>query len=461
MIARRMQLLVTSVAIFLCAFGVAAQQCTKEDTTQTCWDRINPTLKAETEKAVAKTNTGTPTATTSATANALRDFLSVFAAGIDTGGVTENGTSVTLDWNKDERLKFQTVFSDPTLAKDVQTPLASNADAAKSKLSNFDDATMLIAYSPVTNFLGRSIARHTDLLNNIERADEIESAKKNQIVAELWVKSGLTSFGNDTRFDTIANIDARAQLISAVEGAATAYHSAVTSSSSVVKALTQLINNQPQAYAQGSYHARDALIGQDEWSLKGTYEYSQKSLNAALGDKKTVHCDEVATGKANKAQATSCAEELIKFAAGKSASRSDQSDSADPATQPDAGDRYAFAIEYKRAGKESVDLSTYKIATPVLRPGTHSIVYSITYGHPLSGSTLKDARFDVAINYDNVSGDPKKTDRLVASVTYSHKVSDKLTPLLSLTYANHADYLPQTDHKLGVHFGLSYKIPSK
>ncbi|MGH9421815.1 MAG: hypothetical protein ACRD3J_17695, partial [Thermoanaerobaculia bacterium] len=60
----------------------------------------------------------------------------------------------------------------------------------------------------------------------------------------------------------------------------------------------------------------------------------------------------------------------------------------------------------------------------------------------------------------NISNDPSKKDQFVASLTFSQKVSDTLTMPLSIVYANHADYLPQTDKRLGVHFGVSYKVPN-
>jgi hypothetical protein len=33
-----------------------------------------------------------------------------------------------------------------------------------------------------------------------------------------------------------------------------------------------------------------------------------------------------------------------------------------------------------------------------------------------------------------------------------------MTLPLSITYANHTQYIPQTDRRVGIHFGVSYKI---
>lgn len=446
---RQVPLLFTTIAILFCAFGAAAQECTKYDTPEACWLRFNVPVSDQTKQKVEATNTGTPTATTAAAATALQDFLSFFSAGVDTGTVTENGTSVTLDWNvpfafaKYDRLKFQTVFSDPALAKDVQTPLGTSADTAKSKLTNFDDATTLVAYNPVTVWLGRSVAPHRDFINALEFGNGEAAAQANQEVGQIISDFGL-AFVKDKKFtDQIADTVTLEKVLKAWVAAAKAHKDAVADSSAIVKALTQLINNQPQAYVEGKYHYRNELIGPDEWSLKGSFEASPKSLNRFLRD----HGGDCgSSGKTAVPNVEKCKSDLEKAVGG------------DPSTQPDANDRFVVAFEYRQAKTESVDLSDFKIATPVARPGTHSLVYSVKYGHPLTGGTMKNARVDLAVNYDNVSNDPKKKDRFVASLTFSQKISDHMTPLLGLTYANHADYLTQADRKLGVHFGLSYKI---
>ena len=459
--ARRL-LLVSAALLLPLASSVAGQQCSPEDTTVTCWTKYN-LITAKTAQAVAATNTGTPTATTLATATALSDFLSFFAAGVETGKVTENGTSVTLDWNipfpfveDNDRIKLQALFSDPGLAEDVQTPLGSKATAAKDKLTNFDDITTLVSYSPVNHWLGRSIAPHVEFLKDLEKVIDVEfdvaaiAAKLGATLKKLKkLKTVPPDFDHTYKFSTITDAAAQKAVIELVEGAAAAEKEAAARSSYIVKALTRLINNQPQAYVSGTYHYRNPLVGPDEWTVKATFELAPKSLNRFLRGSADVCGDPTVKGDPIK-DADACATRLVSFAA-----------VDDPAKQPNATDRLSFSIEYKHAKGESVDLSDFMIATPVDRHATHSLVYSLTYGHPLTGTVLKDARVDVAVNYQDISNDPKKKDRFVASLTFSQKISDTMTLPLSLTYANHTEYLPQTDRRLGVHFGISYKIPDR
>ena len=452
---RAIKSLAASLLMMAVAASAIAQQCTPDDTLLVCWRKFN-SVAAKTAQSVATTNTGTPSATTQAAATALRDFQSFFSAGLDAGTVVENATSVTLDWNipfpfveDNDRIKLQSFFTDPWLAADVSTRLGSGASTAKSQLTNFDDVVTLISYSPVNQHFGRSIAPHIDFLRYLETASS-DPAAQLQKIGQLLADVPQTIL-EGSKFSAITDPSQQAAVIAKVEAAASAEQKSSTRSTAIVKALTQVINNQPQVYAGGTYHYRNALVGPDEVSVKGTFELSPKSLNRFLRANDSV-CDpakNTTSGKVNAANASSCTSRLVAFAGA--------------ASQANAGDRLAFAIEYKRARGESVDLSKFMVVppnTPVVRPETKSLIYSLTYGRPLTNAKIKDARFDLAVNYTNISNDPTMKDRFVATLTFSQKVSDTMTLPLSLTYANHTQYLPQTDRRVGVHFGVSYKIPN-
>jgi hypothetical protein len=445
---------VFSLLMMVVASSAIAQQCTPDDTLLICWRKYN-SLAAKTAQYVATTNTGTPSATTQAAATALRDFQSFFSAGFDAGTIIENATSVTLDWNipfpfveNDDRVKVQTFFTDPSLAADVATPLGSYSPTAKSQLTNFDDVTTLISYSPVNQHFGRSIAPHIDFLRYLEASANSDPAAELAKIGQLLADVPQTILAG-SKFSEISDPAQQAAVIAQVEAAASAEAKSATRTTAIVKALTKVINNQPQAYAGGTYHYRNALVGPDEMSVKGTFELSPKSLNRFLKSNDSV-CDpakNTTSGKASAANAAACVSRLVAF--------------SDAASQASAGDRLAFAIEYKRARGESVDISKFMVAppnTPVVRPETTSFIYSLTYGHPLTNAKIKDVRVDVAVNYTNISNDPTMKDRFVASVTFSQKVSDTMTLPLSITYANHTQYIPQTDRRVGIHFGVSYKI---
>ena len=443
--SRRLVPAAAIVLLFSVAQHARAQKCTPNDTPLTCYQIYNPPLSVATAQEVGTTNTGSPTAGSQATAAALRDFLSLFAAGVDVGKVSENGTTVILDWNlpfpfveEYDRVKLQTLFTDSELAADVQTALGANASTAKSKLTNFDDITAQGSYSPVNRYLGRSLAPHAKLLDRLN-ATVGNTAVLAREVGRVIIKYNLTTFNQDTKFETIPDPTAQKEMLQTVETLASAEQAASGRSTQIVKALTKVLNNQPQAFVTAAYHYRNSLIGQDEISAKATYEMSPQSLNRFLAR----------NGDTCEKSAATCADRLIAFAGAQ-----------DPATQPDTSDRLSFAIEYKQARRDTVDLSQYSVTTPIVRPSTHSVISTLTWGRPLTGTKLRDVRVDVAASYENISNDPTKKDRLVASLTLSQKISDTMTLPLSLTYANHTQYVPQTDKRLGIHFGISYKIPN-
>jgi hypothetical protein len=177
-------------------------------------------------------------------------------------------------------------------------------------------------------------------------------------------------------------------------------------------------------------------------SFKGTLEISPNSLTRFRRN----NADVCGAAGATVPSPDACSDRLTGF-------------TATHGTAP-ASDRLSFAIEYGQSRAETVDLSTYGVTTPIARNSVHSLVYSLSWGRPLPDTRLKDTRIDAAVNYENISNDPTKKDRFIASLTWSQKLSDTMTLPLSITYANHAKYLTDPDRKLGVHFGINYKIPS-
>src|SRR5262249_48116528 len=109
-----MKRVITTLGIALSAAALSAQtspSCTATDTPASCFAKFISQEKAasDTKKEVATANTGATTLS-SPSSTALKDFLSFFAASVDSATVSEKGNALTLDWNlpfpvvnKDER----------------------------------------------------------------------------------------------------------------------------------------------------------------------------------------------------------------------------------------------------------------------------------------------------------------------------------------------------------------------
>jgi hypothetical protein len=144
-----------------------------------------------------------------------------------------------------------------------------------------------------------------------------------------------------------------------------------------------------------------------------------------------------------------------------------------------SSDRFSLAIQYDRTDATAVDLPQYTVNYTV--PSGHKFTYSVIYGRPMSVRQPADGRVDFSVNYEDtkvVKAEdvvslsrrvPLDTaaattvpprDRLVASVTFTQKLSDTMSIPVSLIYANHAQFLSNVDKKLNVHFGLIYKLPT-
>ena len=84
------------------------------------------------------------------------------------------------------------------------------------------------------------------------------------------------------------------------------------------------------------------------------------------------------------------------------------------------------------------------------------------------GDVVVHPRFHLSWEYIDVSDDPMRQDRMVAIATYEIPVPEGTwvpwpagTSIpLSLSYANHSEFLGEPDEQLSAHFGISYKLPT-
>lgn len=428
--------------------------CDQTDTPLSCWLKFNPELpddakaaanKAKqdaTKNAVAEANTGN-TAVTSTTATALKDFLSVFAASVDSAAVSEKGNAVTFDWNlpfpsADQRfVKLQSVFTKPQISDSVSKALVNNADAVKQLndgLSNTDDVAASLTYTPLNERYGRSITPHLPMYRALQSGIDV-ALKKEQDKARRRLEIAFPAA--DKGFSAIPEAE-RAAAIATFQAAAEAAQSTLQQTDALVMAFARLLNNQPQIYGSVIYHDRKDIVGPSTVSGKVTYEIGTRNLNAFRAEN---HDCEKATIAAN---AVTCLAKLKAFA---------------KPGDVDSAPRLALSLEYQQSRAGRVDLSEFHVTDPVTSPHSHSLIGTATYGRSITAAAGRDGRIDVTASYQNVSNDPTKKDRFVGSVTYTQKITDTMSLPFSLIYANHSQFLSDVDRKLNVHFGISYKLP--
>lgn len=200
--------------------------------------------------------------------------------------------------------------------------------------------------------------------------------------------------------------------------------------------LAKLIGNQPQWTLALVGKRRDVLSGPNEQGLELVYERGRVNLNA-------LH--------ARCKRDTKCIAETIsdKFA-------SDSFKFTLGATQTE---HYELAALPAGASEETVEFTALDL--PRVRKYLAAMQYGFDVGN--AGFTEDPIRFDMSAKWEQRSGNPEEEfdTRFVAAATLSIPIGEQVTLPLTLSYANHEDLLENQQKSLGVHFGLTYRLPFK
>jgi hypothetical protein len=454
------------------ALGAAAQQqqqaptCTAADTPVSCWNKFVPTVapsdtpattQDQVQDDVTTANTGV-TNLVSPSGSALKDFLSVFSASLESSTVTNNGNTVTLDTNLPapingdrHKIKLQVVITTAELDSQIVSALGSNSTqitALEDELSSTDDVTASLSYNPSATFVGRSIVPHGDFFDALVAAAFPTQATLDQARRTAIRKANITTETVGQPFSSIADPDVRAETIQAFQASASAIGNALKSTDTMRDAFALLLSNQPQAFLSGLYHYRSELVGPDEYSVKATYEMSSRNLRSFYRLYKNctpgAFRNDIAAAD-RTATAADCLTKMQQYAA--------------PLANMESGTRLAVSLDYDKSQARTYTLPE-NLGT-VTNAESHSTKATLTLGFvPMGRASGSTGRLDFSASYEDVSGDPLKDDRFVASATYTQKINDTLSIPISLVYANHDQYLSNVNEKLNAHFGLIYKLPT-
>lgn len=454
----------TKVIAALIALTLASSvygQCVPTDTPAQCWQRS----VAAPEAIVAAANAGV-TSQVSPTASAMQDFLSMLSASLQSSSLTSNGNALTFDWNpaigKYQPLKIEAVFNQPTLSAAATTAFGTNAaglSTVKDSLTNTDDVTGSLTYSPATTRVGRSIEPHRAFFATLLSSAFTSSPEADDALIQALQAAGITTatFGQPINVSVTDPVKQK-DLIAKLEASAKAQQQSLSSIDRLSRSFAKLLNNQPQPYISLQYHERNELVGPSETVLKATYELGFLNLNSFMKDYRA-QCDPLILAQNNDPTAIQKCIGLLEAYAGN--------------TGPDdggGGGRIAFSLEYHDSQAVNVDLTQYSVKYDI--DSGRSLVGSLTGGWIVAPRpNRKSGRIDLSVSYEDIRNAAVLTgvtpppadvqDRLVASVTYTQKITDTISFPVSLVYANHAAYLSNVDRKLNAHFGLQYKLPTQ
>ena len=424
-----------------------------------------------------------------------RDLLSLFAAALQSYSAS-GGQALTFDYKipglgKSLAANAQLVLRQPQLNEKFLEQYADQADVVKNlenELSYGDDLAFTLTIGPTAKKAEEKIqkafqtaatpvliARTVDVAEARPEIAVARSMRAPATVADVQVRRqtavarsmaavGLTvedvpaGFGY---FDAVLRREPAAAPMARptdaasrgrVEAAMPMLREIAISSTEIAEELADdiavLAANQSKFTLDASYRDRQEAIGPKEWFVKTTYEWG------------------VGTNIAKRLEENNAADCATKYRRTAELDEDCQEPYAralkEAVDDPDVkmGSRVTFALEYH-------DLSEVNLTQPVTfnLKGSRSLVYSLVAGRDLlmDNEVDKRGRIELSISYDDVTDDnePEKArkDRFIGKLTYSQRINDQLDIPISLTYANHSDYLTDVDRKLNAHFGISYKLP--
>ncbi len=427
--------------------------------------------------------------------DALADFLPFFQGAINGVSTSEDQKSITLRFNpiawKNGETAFAATLVEPMVFQPVLDAVVAPAREEQRQLllgqvDDWGDLTLTATYGYLRRaetwesqrlhvLWGRDYAVYRPLVDSLlafalnSMPPEIDAMRKSAVKAISAVRNKASAAVKRTpcerpSFDELVLDCLEEQILSPddyqalVQGLArnaearTALYRTVREWN-LAGGLPELIDNQPQLTAKLSYATRDAFVGPDSYALSVSYELGFRNFNSVIRQYRWLK---------RNAQGPDAVTPFQAF--------------RDVMSEGDAlgENKIVFGMTYNRVRAYAL---SYAYAETVTDPGTGTqiqiprnadvdlpssseltgkIQWGRFLGRPKAGEPV--SRIDVAAEYLNVSDESERLDRFVVRVTYTHPVSTTVSFPVTLTYANHGDFLGEQDRVLGAHVGLSYKL---
>ena len=503
-------LVVTLSAAILGGFAgveaVAQARCSAEtDSIAACWERYIPdnyvalnteqvTAQKEERQGLAQkevinelldlvTSSNIVGGDTASTVNNFLPLLAFTGFGGDISGNANSSSSSDKDIAFDVNLPFfgsggeNAIRLQAAFARDRQIydPLLSvipeaDRDRVKTEFNNKsnigDDARFSVSYNMVTDTFGRSFRQHRarfeDLYlqatapvsppSNIERFVAIRDLVNNQIgngVNPPGQSLAVKDWPKTADFDSLsAEVKAklpsvRVQIIALTEQAARltfATQAAENQQLAKYRVLDfrDLVDNQPQLMFNITTRERDELVGPDEQMASLTFEFP---LGANLWNFNRKH----GSGSCNNWRSETCLEAFGKYIG---------SQSRISMMAP----RFSLSVEYVNIDDYNVNLTDPMVMFS--QSGTRKLVASAAFGMRFNGEgAMKDTRFDLAIKHEDLSDDPMRNNRTVASATWTKQFTGMSLPV-TLIYSNQSEFIDQQNlgERFSANVGLKYEF---
>lgn len=454
------------------------QRCELSQTLQECWDLYNDPSEPEAEQArneeaenlvaaaTQKTGEDARAAATGAEtggsnfASTTKDFLPLFTlAGLlseseDEGG---EGTAVFdlnlpfLNAEQRRNLKIRLrVDTEVELSEAVMMALPEEtrselAETLLEDLADTDEYSLSLTYNADNRSHGRSFGLHRSefaaLARRARRQVSTAAADShNKEFQELVQRHPEQATKPIGQWQGITDAE-KILLLLRTEAAAKAAADLDAAMSTALQAshldrFADLLANQPQFHVTAAWKPRETLSGGDELSGKATYEWSKVNLNGALDDPS---CSDTS----DEANAAACLETYIAYV-----------DANGEAI--DNSLRFTASFEYSDIDEQRVDLSAVDL-DPITIDGSSKRILAATISRnwgdvPAVGQPI---RWDFEGRCEDVSDDPLRRDRCIATLTVTKKIGDVSFPV-AFVYANRSEFLTDVDEQFSAHLGVKF-----
>jgi hypothetical protein len=115
-------------------------------------------------------------------------------------------------------------------------------------------------------------------------------------------------------------------------------------------------------------------------------------------------------------------------------------------------------VDFTRQNRYDIRLPDDGVAL-TLEP-SWNVAPAVGYGAYLgqNGDGTDRGRIDLQMQYVFEEKKSKRQDRLVGTATFTQRLTDQSSALITLSYANKSEFLGSVDKKLRAHLGLSYRL---
>lgn len=462
-----------------CALAVAAKIQSLQPSWQAERDALEEVTAPKVEKRVADKATSTETGT--AGNSPLRDALSRLITAAAIPGLSEKDGELVFGYNAPPGLlgdemtlslkvsaKQPEVFQPLLQAFDAEIR-SQKKSAFEDRLGELDDVEAELALSRLSQRFGREFSFHRGLFQSLwnEAADRRRISPLNMapfLVAlnDLTCPDLPPEGRAEATFEELAEKcpasdieELRQALLANITETAGAFARLVeVADERGVMEVADLVNNQPQLFLGVKHRARDGeLTGPDETAIELKWEKGFRNVNA-LRDFCRDRGETVVAVDGSEQPALDCVHTYL------FCSRSDPNDCSGATNQARKARRFSLSAEYNQV--DSYGFSPEE-GIDVDRDGSESIQAMLAYGWQLT--TEDDGtggnRIDFEASYEDVSDDPTKNDRLVASVTYLQQLGEEAAGSLTLIWADKPEHRGEVDEELGARVGLKWTLDTQ